>query len=101
MKDNSRKECVFLEGEDCAVQLVKPKQCRDFPNLWNFPGFEKICKAIPRILSEEDYKRAIEQLSTHQPHPDSVAGHLPAEAEQNTVSSQQLSDSTLKPFSHS
>jgi len=46
--------CIFLEGNDCAVQPVKPQQCRDFPNLWNFPGFEKICRAIPREVSEEE-----------------------------------------------
>lgn len=43
-------ECVFLEGRDCAVQPVKPQQCRDFPNKWNFPGFEKICRAVPREI---------------------------------------------------
>ena len=40
--------CIFLEGRDCRVQPVKPRQCRDFPNGWNFPGFEKICRALPR-----------------------------------------------------
>ena len=49
--------CIFLEGENCAVQPVKPQQCRDFPNLWNFPGFEKICHAIPREVSEAEYQR--------------------------------------------
>ena len=44
-------ECVFLAGMDCRVQPVKPQQCRDFPNGWNFPGFEKECRAI---LKEED-----------------------------------------------
>jgi Fe-S-cluster containining protein len=37
--------CVFLDGNDCSVQPVKPQQCRDFPNLWNFPGFEMINQA--------------------------------------------------------
>jgi hypothetical protein len=27
-------ECIFLAGENCAVQAVKPQQCRDFPNRW-------------------------------------------------------------------
>lgn len=45
-------ECIFLEGNDCAVQPVKPQQCVDFPNRWNFPGFEKICRAIPRVVGE-------------------------------------------------
>lgn len=46
-------ECVFLDGNLCRIQPVKPQQCRDFPNLWNFPGFEKTCrsKAIPVDLA--------------------------------------------------
>ena len=51
--------CVFLAGNDCSVQPFKPQQCRDFPNLWSFPGFEKICRAIPRRVSDEDYRRLI------------------------------------------
>ena len=47
LKEKTGGECVFLNGRDCAVQPVKPQQCRDFPNKWNFPGFEKICRAIP------------------------------------------------------
>lgn len=41
-------ECVFLEGKDCTVQPVKPQQCKDFPNKWNFPGWRDICHAVPR-----------------------------------------------------
>ena len=52
-------ECVFLNGGECSVQPVKPQQCRDFPNLWNFPGFEKTCHAIPRLVSAEEYARLI------------------------------------------
>lgn len=52
-------ECIFLEGENCSVQPVKPRQCREFPNLWNFPGFEKICRARPREVSEVEYQRRI------------------------------------------
>ena len=44
--------CVFLEGRDCRVQAVKPRQCRDFPNGWNFPGFLDHCRAIPRELDD-------------------------------------------------
>lgn len=49
-------DCIFLEGDDCAVQPVKPQQCRDFPNRWNFPGFEKFCHAIPRQVTEEEHE---------------------------------------------
>ena len=38
--------CFFLKGNDCSIQAVKPQQCRDFPNVWNFPGWRNLCKAI-------------------------------------------------------
>ncbi len=39
--------CVMLEGQNrCRINAVKPEQCRDFPNGWNFPGFEKECPAV-------------------------------------------------------
>lgn len=60
LTDNAHGECIFLEGNDCCVQPVKPQQCRDFPNLWNFPGFEKFCHAVPKIVSAEEYKQLIE-----------------------------------------
>lgn len=45
--DKPNGECFFLEGRDCALQAVKPKQCAGFPNTWNFPGWQNICEAIP------------------------------------------------------
>ena len=39
--------CTFLEGRDCAIQPVKPKQCEGFPNTWNFPGWREVCEATP------------------------------------------------------
>jgi len=59
LKEQPDGACIFLEGESCAVQPVKPQQCREFPNLWNFPGFEKTCHAIPREVSEAEYQRRI------------------------------------------
>jgi Fe-S-cluster containining protein len=57
LQDKADGSCIFLDGQDCRVQPVKPKQCRDFPNLWNFHGFEKICRAVPRDVSREEYER--------------------------------------------
>lgn len=65
--DQASGACVFLEGDDCAVQPVKPQQCRDFPNLWNFPGFELVCHAIPRELDAAEYVRRIELATGRQP----------------------------------
>lgn len=63
LADKANGECIFLEGNDCAVQPVKPRQCREFPNLWNFPGFEQVCCAIPRSVSNEEYKELVERAS--------------------------------------
>ena len=59
LQDKPNGECIFLQGNDCSVQPVKPQQCRDFPNLWNFPGFEKICRAVPKMVDDEEYKRLV------------------------------------------
>lgn len=47
-------ECIFLEGNDCTINDVKPEQCRGFPNTWNFPGWRKVCEAIPVPLKQAD-----------------------------------------------
>ncbi len=59
LTEKSDGSCMFLDGNECHIQAVKPQQCRDFPNLWQFPGFEKLCQAIPRILSETEYRDKI------------------------------------------
>lgn len=38
--------CILLTNDGrCRINPVKPRQCRNFPNLWNFPGWQNICKA--------------------------------------------------------
>lgn len=37
--------CFLLNGNDCMVHPVKPQQCRDFPDKWNFDGFRELCNA--------------------------------------------------------
>lgn len=61
--DKTNGEYVFFDGEDCRVQPVKPQQCRDFPSLWNFPGFEQPCRAVPRDVSPAEWRRLIEQAT--------------------------------------
>ena len=53
LTERDNHECIFLDGMDCRVQPVKPQQCRDFPNKWNFPGWQEKCKAIPREVPLE------------------------------------------------
>ena len=43
--------CEYLTvGDDglacCAIELAKPVQCRDFPEHWNFPDWQKLCGAF-------------------------------------------------------
>jgi len=51
LNDTATGACIFLEGNDCAIQPVKPHQCKGFPNAWNFPGWRDVCEAIPVALS--------------------------------------------------
>ena len=44
--------CVWLEGNDCRLQAVKPRQCKAFPNGWNFPGWREKCEAVPSLVQE-------------------------------------------------
>ncbi len=47
LKSNPDGSCIFLEGPiTCLIQKVKPEQCRDFPNGWNFPGWRDRCEAV-------------------------------------------------------
>jgi Fe-S-cluster containining protein len=63
LMDQPNGDCVFLTDGNCAVQPVKPRQCRDFPNLWNFPGAEKSCQAIPRRVSDQEYQRLLKEAT--------------------------------------
>lgn len=41
-------DCIFYDSKanGCRIQPVKPKQCRDFPYFWRFPGWEKTCAGV-------------------------------------------------------
>ena len=60
-------ECVFLDGNDCAIQPVKPQQCRDFPNLWNFSGASQMCQAIPHDVDDAEYIRRVSKATGRSP----------------------------------
>lgn len=47
--------CIMLEDGGCRINPVKPRQCRDFPNNWNFPGWREVCKAEPIDDPEHEY----------------------------------------------
>ncbi len=47
--------CIFLSGNECQIQEVKPQQCRDFPNKWNFPGWRQVCHAIPVPVNNQSH----------------------------------------------
>lgn len=46
LQDKADGSCIFLNGRDCAIEPVKPRQCAGFPNDWNFPGWRSVCEAI-------------------------------------------------------
>lgn len=69
LKDQPDGACLFLRDGSCEVQPAKPQQCRDFPNLWNFPDAEKWCRAIPRDVGLEEWKRLIREATGREAEP--------------------------------
>lgn len=67
LQDQPDGACIFLEGDSCAIQSVKPQQCRDFPNLWHYPGAEQFCHAIPREVSTNEYVRLVAAATQRTP----------------------------------
>jgi len=46
LMDNNDKSCIFLgTNNECLINNVKPAQCKNFPDKWNFPGYKEVCKA--------------------------------------------------------
>ena len=46
--EKSNGECEYLvtapDGlPGCAIEPVKPRQCREFPEKWNFPNWRELC----------------------------------------------------------
>ena len=51
IRDAEDGACMMLTKDGCRINPVKPRQCRDFPNKWNFPGWRDLCRA--RKVGEE------------------------------------------------
>ena len=45
LRDAEDGACMMLAEGGCRINPVKPRQCRDFPNKWNFPGWRDLCRA--------------------------------------------------------
>ena len=45
IRDAQDGACMMLAEGGCRINPVKPRQCRDFPNKWNFPGWRDLCRA--------------------------------------------------------
>lgn len=56
-------ECAFLNGDLRSIQSVKPRQRRDFPNLWTYPSAGKSCRAIPVQVGEAEFWRLVSRTT--------------------------------------
>ena len=61
LKERPDHSCIFLEGENCAVQAVKPQQCMDFPgrwvnSLWGKVSLETIQRDYPMLYHCDAFK---------------------------------------------
>ena len=63
LREKPNGECILLEGRDCTVEAAKPQQCRNFPNVSRFPGFELACAAAPREVSRPEWEALVERTT--------------------------------------
>ncbi|MCK5836921.1 MAG: YkgJ family cysteine cluster protein [Desulfobacula sp.] len=52
--------CIFLTSQGCRINDVKPEQCLEFPFVWKFKDFQKICAwAKKELKKNNDYSPSI------------------------------------------
>ena len=66
LKEQPDGACIFLENGGCAVQPVKPQQCKDFPSrwvnlLWGKVPLETIRQDYPMLFACSAFKKFISQ----------------------------------------
>jgi len=46
LKEKNNGSCIFYKPNppECLINNVKPKQCVNFPLIWNFEGWEDLCE---------------------------------------------------------
>jgi hypothetical protein len=49
--ENPDHSCIFLEGNRCTIQPVKPEQCHDFPTGW----VKRLWGKMPLDTMQRDY----------------------------------------------
>lgn len=55
--EKSSGECEYLGCDEdglpcCLIEKVKPRQCREFPQKWNFPGWQDKCAGGAALKKE-------------------------------------------------
>ena len=51
LNENEDGSCIFLAADNtCAINEVKPQQCRDFPANWRYAGYENLCEALRDVM---------------------------------------------------
>jgi Fe-S-cluster containining protein len=51
LKEREDGSCIYLDGGNCAVQPIKPQQCKDFPNRW----VNSLWGKVPLEIIQQDY----------------------------------------------
>ena len=45
--------CEYLGKNGCLINPVKPRQCREFPEKWNFPGWMDECASGRELKKQQ------------------------------------------------
>lgn len=52
LKDKTNMECIFLNGNICEINCVKPLQCINFPYSWQNSDTQSACPAMAALINE-------------------------------------------------
>lgn len=48
LRKHEDERCVFLNSKGCQVYQERPKQCRDFPKIWNTVRSREYCAGLKK-----------------------------------------------------
>ncbi len=52
LKTNEDDSCIFLKDNQCMIQEVKPKQCKEFPFAWRTKDSLDYCEGLKKLQKQ-------------------------------------------------
>ena len=56
LKKHEDEACIFLNRQGCSIHPAKPRQCREFPEIWRTPKSFDYCAGLAKLGLKPDSK---------------------------------------------